>query len=69
MIRVNHGMTHSAYISDPDGHGIEVLYEVPAEAWEKDVDAALNYVEMLPTDGEESLQDDTNFHRFPAPAN
>jgi catechol 2,3-dioxygenase len=46
-----------------------VLYEVPAEAWEQDVDAALNYVEMLPTDGEESLQDDTNFHRFTAPAN
>jgi catechol-2,3-dioxygenase len=67
LIRVNHGMTHSAYISDPDGHGIEVLYEVPAEAWEQDVDAALNYVEMLPNDGEESLQDDTDFHRFPAP--
>lgn len=23
-LRGNHGMTHSAYVSDPDGHGIEV---------------------------------------------
>ena len=32
--RINHGMTHSVYISDPDGHGIEVLYELPREVWE-----------------------------------
>ena len=32
--RVNHGMTHSVYIADPDGHGIEVLYELPREVWE-----------------------------------
>lgn len=24
--RVNHGMTHSLYISDPNGYGVEVLY-------------------------------------------
>ncbi len=63
-IRGNHGMTHSAYISDPDGNGIEVLYELPAEVWEGDVDAALNYFEMLPND---SVDDDTDYHRF-APA-
>lgn len=64
VIRGNHGMTHSAYISDPDGHGIEVLYELPAEVWEGDINAALNYFELLPSD---SVDDDTDYHRF-APA-
>src|SRR5262245_29427941 len=58
-LRINHGMTHSAYISDPDGHGIEVLYELPREVWE-DIDAAQNYSERLPTEGDESLVDTTN---------
>ena len=47
VLRGNHGMTHSAYLADPDGHGIEVVYNVPSEAWEGDVDAALNYFEFL----------------------
>ena len=55
--RVNHGMTHSVYISDPDGHGIEVLYELPREVWEADIDAAQNYSEPLPTEGDEALVD------------
>jgi catechol 2,3-dioxygenase len=58
--RVNHGMTHSVYISDPDGHGIEVLYELPREVWEHDIDAAQNYVEHLPTEGPASLEDRTD---------
>jgi catechol 2,3-dioxygenase len=57
--RVNHGMTHSVYISDPDGHGIEVLYELPREIWEGDIDAAQNYAELLPTEGAEALVDTT----------
>jgi len=57
--RVNHGMTHSVYIADPDGHGIEVLYELPREVWEGDIDGAQNYAEMLPTEGAESLVDRT----------
>ena len=55
--RINHGMTHSVYISDPNGYGIEVLYELPREVWEGDIDAALNYAEALPTQGEEALVD------------
>jgi catechol 2,3-dioxygenase len=55
--RVNHGMTHSVYISDPDGHGIEVLYELPREVWEGDIDGAQNYAENLPTEGPESMID------------
>jgi len=64
--RVNHGMTHSVYIEDPDGHGIEVLYELPREVWEGDIDAAQNYVEHLPTKGAEALVDRTDNPVFEA---
>jgi len=62
--RVNHGMTHSVYISDPDGHGIEVLYELPREVWEKDIDAAQNYAERVDTEGDEALVDRTDYPVF-----
>ena len=62
IVRGNHGMTHSAYIADPDGYGIEVLYELPAEVWNGDVDAALNYFEVLPPDQE--LEDSTDYKHF-----
>lgn len=55
--RVNHGMTHSLYISDPNGYGVELLYELPHEVWGGDINAALNYVEVLPTEGKEALVD------------
>jgi catechol 2,3-dioxygenase len=58
--RVNHGMTHSVYISDPDGHGIEVLYELPREVWAHDIDGAQNFAEQLPTEGPEALVDTTD---------
>lgn len=64
LVRGNHGMTHSAYVADPDGNGIEVLYDVPAEVWKGDVNEALNYFEQLPLDGPESLIDDTEYRRF-----
>jgi catechol-2,3-dioxygenase len=64
IVRGNHGMTHSAYIADPDGYGIEVLYNVPKEAWEGDIDAALNYFEYLPES--EELDDRTDYQRFGA---
>lgn len=62
--RINHGMTHSVYISDPDGHGIEVLYELPREVWEGDIDAAQNFSEQLPTEGEQALIDQTDYPVF-----
>ena len=65
IVRGNHGMTHSAYIADPDGYGLEVLYEVPEEAWIGDVNAALNFFEPLPEDQE--LEDTTDYRRFEAP--
>ena len=64
-VRGNHGMTHSAYITDPDGNGIEVLYELPREIWEGDINEALNYFEMMPTSGPESLEDDDDYVTFP----
>ena len=32
--RVNHGVTHSVYVNDPNGYGVEFLYELPREVWE-----------------------------------
>ncbi len=63
-VRGNHGMTHSVYVADPDGNGVEILYELPEDVWVGDVNAALNYFEPLPLEGEESLQDDTDYERF-----
>jgi len=62
--RINHGMTHSVYVSDPDGHGIEVLYELPREVWQGDIDGAQNYSEALPTSGPETLVDDIAYPVF-----
>ena len=63
IVRGNHGMTHSAYIADPDGYGIEVLYDLPEEVWSGDVDAALNYFEYLDPD---DLDDRVDYQRFGA---
>ena len=57
--RVDHGMTHSLYIHDPNGYGVELLYDLPKEIWEGDIDAALNWVRPLPTEGPEALEDET----------
>lgn len=56
--RVDHGMTHSLYINDPNGYGVELLYELPREIWEGDIDAALNYATNLPTEGAAALVDE-----------
>ena len=65
-LRVNHGVTHSVYINDPNGYGVELLYELPREMWEGDIEAGLNYLELLPTEGAAALEDDLeNAPRFP----
>jgi catechol 2,3-dioxygenase len=66
--RVNHGVTHSLYIRDPNGHGVELLYELPREVWEGDINAALNYAQTLPTEGQEALVDDVESSPVFAPA-
>jgi catechol 2,3-dioxygenase-like lactoylglutathione lyase family enzyme len=55
--RIEHGMTHSLYINDPNGYGIELLYELPREVWAGDIDAALNFAVAVPTEGAEALSD------------
>ena len=58
--RVEHGMTHSLYIRDPNGYSVELLYELPREIWEGDIQAALNHYVALPTKGEAALADRTD---------
>ncbi len=55
--RVEHGMTHSLYIRDPNGYSVELLYELPRAVWEGDIQAALNHYVALPTEGEGALAD------------
>lgn len=62
--RGNHGMTHSAYVADPDGNGIEVLYDLPREVWENDVNAALNHYDAVDREGPGALEDDANYPVF-----
>ena len=62
--RVNHGMTHSLYISDPNGYGVEVLYELPREVWGENIQGALDYAEPVPTEGAEAFIDDTDYPKF-----
>ena len=40
------------------------VYELPEDVWVGDVNAALNYFQPLPLDGDESLQDDTDYQQF-----
>ena len=62
--RVNHGVTHSVYINDPNGYGVEFLYEMPREMWENDIDAGINWLENLPAEGPEALVDRTDTPSF-----
>ena len=66
--RTNHGMTHSLYIHDPNGYGVEFVYDLPRAIWEGDIDAALNWAERLPTEGPEAMVDRTDVPVFTAPA-
>ncbi len=63
-VRTDHGMTHSAYISDPDGYGIEILYEVPQEFWGPNPAAAVIWGRRLPNEGPEALEDNADYHLF-----
>src|SRR5271170_6528278 len=62
--RVNHGMTHSLYIVDPNGYGVEVLYELPREVWGDNIQGAIDYAEPVPTEGDAAFEDDTNYPKF-----
>ena len=64
--RIDHGMTHSLYVHDPNGYGVELVYDLPREVWENDIDAALNFAELLPNEGPEALIDRTDVPVFGA---
>ena len=64
--RIEHGMTHSLYIHDPNGYGLELVYDLPREVWERDIDAALNYATVLPTEGADALADRVDVPAFGA---
>jgi catechol-2,3-dioxygenase len=55
--RIDHGMTHSLYVHDPNGYGVEMLYDLPREVWEGDIDGALNFAEVRPHEGPDALLD------------
>jgi catechol-2,3-dioxygenase len=63
-LRIEHGMTHSAYIHDPNGYGVEMVYDLPREVWEGDLDAALNYAAILPKEGPAALVDNVDVPMF-----
>src|SRR6202049_3389295 len=62
--RVNHGVTHSVYVNDPNGYGVALLYEMTREMWEKELDGGVNWLENLPTEGPEALIDRTDTPAF-----
>jgi catechol 2,3-dioxygenase len=62
--RVNHGVTHSVYVNDPNGYGVEFLYEMPREMWENDIDGGINWLENLPNEGPQALVDRTDTPSF-----
>ncbi len=49
-MRIDHGMSRSVYIADPDGNGLELMCDLPREQWEHDVNAALNQAQVLPVE-------------------
>ncbi|MFM8900126.1 MAG: VOC family protein [Burkholderiales bacterium] len=55
--RIEHGMSRSVYIRDPNGYGVELLYELPRSVWENNIQAALDHHISLPHEGEQALQD------------
>jgi catechol 2,3-dioxygenase len=57
VIRGNHGMSHSAYITDPDGNGVEILFDLPKTTWGGDLNSALSWFEPMAPDTEEALVD------------
>jgi catechol 2,3-dioxygenase len=41
--RVDRGVTRSIHVTDPNGHEIELVHELPREIWEHDIQAALDH--------------------------
>ncbi|MEM7275507.1 MAG: VOC family protein [Actinomycetota bacterium] len=50
QFRMEHGMSQSLYVKDPDGTVIEMMYEYPEERWNRNIEAALQYRRVLDID-------------------
>ena len=55
--RVEHGMSRSLYVRDPNGYSVELLYELPRAVWERNIQAALDHHITLAHEGAEALVD------------
>jgi catechol 2,3-dioxygenase len=40
--RIDRGVTNSVHVTDPNGYLVELVYELPREVWETDIEGALN---------------------------
>lgn len=40
----DHGVSHSIYLADPDGNGIELTIDIPREQWRYESDGSLHMV-------------------------
>jgi catechol 2,3-dioxygenase len=49
--RVDRGVTQSIHLTDPNGCEVELVYELPRDLWEGDIDAALNQAVERPVSG------------------
>jgi hypothetical protein len=57
-------LPYACYVVDPNGYGVEVLYELPREVWGDNIQGAIDYAEPVPTEGDEAFIDDTNYPMF-----
>jgi catechol 2,3-dioxygenase len=57
-------MTHSLYVADPNGYGVEVLYELPRAVWGDNIQGALDFAEPVATEGDDAFVDDTDYPHF-----
>ena len=57
LFRMEHGMSHSLYVRDPDGVVVEMMYEFPEERWNTNIEAALQYRRMLDINSDDDYFD------------
>jgi catechol 2,3-dioxygenase len=57
-------MTGKKQVRDRYGYGVELVYELPREVWEGDIDAALNFAEVRSHERTELLIDRTDVPVF-----
>ena len=65
--RMEHGMSHSIYVRNPDGFITEALFEFPREYWIDNIEAALHYRRIITPDEADYLDPvEGDYPRFTA---